>query len=161
MKRFKVIVTSILLIASLFLLFDKLFTPQPIQITLETGQEVTTQSPDYFSLSQVLLFIICSFVIGGASIYLFYNAELQALSIVPKNRELDEKYSEMLPLLKEDERMVVRELLKHKGVLLQNALVSSLNISKVTATRILRRLEQKGLVSKERQGFTNKIVLKK
>jgi hypothetical protein len=74
MVRFRVIFSVIILIVALFLLFDKLFTPQPIQITLESGQEITTSTADYFTLMEVMLLIICSFLIGTASTYLFYNA---------------------------------------------------------------------------------------
>ncbi len=75
MKKFVSIIAIIVLIVSLVLLFDKLFTPQPIQIVLESGQEVTTQAADYFTLTEVILLIVCSFLIGMTATFLFYNAE--------------------------------------------------------------------------------------
>ena len=75
MPKFTIIVSIVLLIAALVLLFDKLFTPQPIQITLQSGQEVTTSTPEYFSLTEVLLMIVSTFLIGTAATYLFYNSD--------------------------------------------------------------------------------------
>jgi uncharacterized membrane protein len=160
MKKFNLIIAAVVLIVALFLLFDKLFTPQTFQITLETGQEVTSQTPEYFPLQLVLLCIICAFFIGAASIHIYYNAELQQIAKVFKKENLEEKYTQILSLLKPDERKVVVELLGAKGEMLQSGLVSKLGISKVKATRILHRLLQKGLIVKERHGFTNKIILK-
>jgi uncharacterized membrane protein len=161
MKRFNLIMAAVVLIAALFLLFDKLFTPQTFQITLETGQEVASQTPNYFPLELVVLCVICAFFIGAASIYIYYNAELQQIAKVFKKENIEEKYKQILSLLKDDERRVVLELLNSKGEMLQSALVTTLDISKVKATRILHRLLQKGLIVKERHGFTNKIILKK
>lgn len=161
MKRFSLIISVVVLIVALFLLFDKLFTPQTFQIALETGQEVTTQTPEYFPLQLVLLCIVCAFFVGAASIHIYYNAEIQQIAKVFKKENLEEKYKQILSLLKPDEQKVVLELLGAKGEMLQSALVSKLGISKVKATRILHRLLQKGLIVKERHGFTNKIILKK
>lgn len=148
-------IAVIVLAVSLFLLFDKLFTPQPIQITLETGQEVATQSPNYFSLPIVLLLVVCAFLVGGAAIYLYYTAELQ-----PRARSsLEKTYVPVMDLLKPDERRVVELLLQAKGGVLQSALSENLSVSKVKTTRLLARLGQKGVVRKERSGFTNRVFL--
>jgi uncharacterized membrane protein len=159
MKLFKIIVAVVILTAALVILVTKLFAAQPIEITLETGQEVSTQNEGYYTLAEVLLLVVCSFCIGSASFYLYYNAELARMPF--RTEPLDEKYRAIIGLLKEDERRVMTELIRAKGELLQNALVEKLNVSKVKATRILARLEQKGLITKERHGFTNKIILKK
>ena len=75
MKRYKLIISVVLLVSSIILLFSKLFSPQPIQITLESGQEITTSTSQYFSLSIVLLLVSCSFLIGLCAAFLFYNSD--------------------------------------------------------------------------------------
>jgi uncharacterized membrane protein len=158
MRRFPLLIAMAILIAALILLVAKLFTPQPIQITLETGQEIATQTPNYFTLSTVLLLVICAFFVGAAATFIYYNAEIQQL-LKPQPKGLDAQYASMLSLLKPDDRAAVQALLAAKGELLQSALVEKLNLSKVKTTRILARLSQKGLITKERHGFTNRIRL--
>jgi len=173
MKRFMSIISVIVLIVSLVLLFDKLFTPQPIQIVLESGQEVTTQTADYFTLTEVILLIVCSFLIGMTATFLFYNAEKNEIKSderrekekkpVTKENELKEKvenkYETILPLLKDDEKRFLIALKESNGEMLQNKLVLKLNLSKVKVTRVLWSLERKGLIVKERNGLTNNIKL--
>jgi uncharacterized membrane protein len=161
MSRFKVIMAVAVLAASMFLLVDKLFAPQPIQIILETGQEVATQGSSYFALSEVLLLIVTSFLIGTTSTYLFFNSEAdRLLSVFKKPGEPENKYDLVIPLLKGDEQKVFLELRNSGGEVLQNALVLKLGFSKVKVTRILSSLEGKNLVVKERYGLTNRIRLR-
>ncbi len=169
MKRLKVIFAGIILIVSLILLFDRLFTPQPIQIYLESGQAVITQTADYFSLTEVLLFIACAFLIGMTSTYLFYLDKVSFQNFSEKKNLTDFKqgkeeavnsHESILPLLKEDESRVFRLLHQEKGNLYQNKLARELNLSKVKMTRILSRLEKKNLIVRERAGMTNSIKIK-
>ena len=165
MKKISVMVCIIILIVSLVLLFDKLFTPQPIQIVLESGQEVTTQTSNYFSLTETILLIVCSFLIGTTATYLFYNAEQKpvlkvaqkTISLVPEAGH--SKYETVLPLLKDEEKKVMIALKESNGEMLQNKLVVKLNLSKVKITRLISSLEQKNLIVKERNGLTNNIKL--
>jgi len=161
MNQFKIILAVVVLTASIILLFSKLFTPQPIQIILETGQEVTTQSSDYFSLDDVLLLITSSFLIGLTATYLFCNSDTSnVIRSLKKDKKAGKGYEMVIPLLKGDEKKVFSELLNSNGEMLQNALVLKLGLSKVKMTRILYSLENKNLIIKERHGLTNKIKLK-
>ena len=163
MSKFKIFISIVVLIAALILVFDKLFTPQPIQITLQSGQEITTSTVEYYSLSEVLLLIISAFMIGTAATYLFYNSErTKIINHLPKKLESNANiYNSIIPLLKADEKQVIKLLLDDGGKIQQNKLTAKLNISKVKATRILYRLERKNLITKERYGFTNMVSLKK
>jgi len=159
MDRFKLILAIVVMIASIVVLITKLFSPVPIQITLDSGQEITTESPLYFSLSEVLLLVCCSFLIGASSIYLFYKADIR--SGINSIRKKSASYAAVLPLLKGDERKVLQLLIHGDGTMLQNKMVLKLGLSKVKITRILSSLQKKKLIVKERYGITNKIILKK
>ncbi|MBI2656334.1 MarR family transcriptional regulator [Candidatus Woesearchaeota archaeon] len=162
MPRFTIFISIVILIASLVLLFDRLFTPQPIQITLQSGQEITTSTPEYFSLSEVLLLIISAFLIGTASTYLFYNSDrVQRIKPAQKSGSDENAYNIILPLLKTDEKRVITALLETGGEMQQNKLAAKLNVSKVKTTRMLYGLEQKNLITKERHGLTNMVRLRK
>ena len=160
MPNFKIIISIVILTASLFLLFNKLFTPQPIQITLQSGQEITTATSEYFTLAEVLLLIISAFLIGAASVFLFYNSD-RPKKTAAEYGQGSVVYDLILPLLKTDEKHVISALREAGGEMQQNKLVVHLNVSKVKATRILYRLQQKGLITKERHGLTNMVKLKR
>ena len=161
MERFKVIMSMVILIGSILVLFNQLLVTQPIQIILETGQEVVTQTSEYFSLMQVLILITASFLIGSTAIYLYFKSETEEfLKSLNQKREVDKRYEMVMPLLRGEERMVFQEIVDAKGEMLQNALVLKTRLKKVKMTRVLASLERKNLIVKERHGLTNKIKLK-
>lgn len=66
-----------------------------------------------------------------------------------------------LRLLEGDERRVYRKVVESGGEILQKDIVTAVLFSKAKVSRIIDKLENKGLVSKERYGYTNRIVLKR
>ena len=163
MKQFKVWIAIALLISAIVVLVLMLFSPRPIQIVLETGQEVTAKTPNYFTLETVMVLVICSFIIGAAITFLFFKSdngkEAKAIQTTHKDpKQLN--YDVILPLLREDEKKAVRILREHNGEILQNALVLKLGVSKVKATRIVASLERKQIVEKHRHGLTNSIRMR-
>ncbi len=159
MPKFKIIISVIVLIAALFLLFDKLFTPQPIQITLESGQQITTSTSEYFSLAEVLFLVVSAFLIGSTSIYLFYNSD--QIKQINQTASKPDVYEVILPLLKKEEKQVIAALREANGEIQQNKLAVKLNLSKVKVTRLLYSLQNKNLIAKERHGLTNMVKLVK
>jgi hypothetical protein len=159
--NFRIIIAIVLLISAIVVLALLIFRPQPIQIVLETGQEVASKSSDYFSVSTVVVLLICAFLIGAAITYLFYNSEdkkiFAAVKSVSGNSEI---YSKIMPLLRDDEKRVVHMLREHKGEMLQNELVLKLGLSKVKTTRLLASLERKQIIERHRHGMTNKVKFK-
>jgi uncharacterized membrane protein len=142
-------------------LFNQLMIPQPIQIILETGQEIVTQTSEYFSIYQVLVLILASFLIGSTAIYLYFKSETEEfLKGLKQKKDVENKYEMVIPLLRGDEKRVFKEIIDAKGEMLQNALVLKTSLTKVKMTRVLASLENKNLIVKERHGLTNKIKLK-
>ena len=163
MPKFTILISIVILIVALVLLFVKLFTPQPIQITLQSGQESTTSTSEYFSFVEVLLLIASAFLIGTTATYLFYNSDRTKTIKLPSQKpEFNANvYEAILPLLKTGEKQVIAALRENNGEIKQNKLAAKLGVSKVKATRILYGLEQKRLITKERHGLTNNIKLEK
>ena len=161
MVKFRVLLSLVILIAALFLLFSKLFTPQPIQINLQSGQEITTSTSEFFTLSETLILIISAFLVGTTATYLFYNADKNNITKNEIQNPKTDSYENVMPLLKQDERKIVAALLESNKEMQQNKLAAKLGISKVKATRILYRLEQKNLVTRTRHGLTNMVKLSK
>jgi uncharacterized membrane protein len=160
MPKFSIMISIIVLIVCLFLLFNKLFTPQPLQITLQTGQEISTSTSEFFSFPETILLIISAFLVGMASTYLYFNSDkVKLINESNKNKFDKHSYDLLIPLLKNDEKQVVHVLINSNGEILQNKLVEKLGHSKVKTTRILFRLEKKKLITKHRFGLTNKVFL--
>jgi hypothetical protein len=159
--RFKIIIAIVLLICSTLLTVYMLFTPQPIQIILETGQAVVTQSSSYFTISTVIILVLCSFMIGASITYLFYNSENNhVFKKTEEHQQHNINYDMIMPLLKDDEKKAVHIIREHNGEMLQNELVLKLGHSKVRTTRILSSLERKQIIQRHRHGLTNSIKLK-
>ncbi len=68
---------------------------------------------------------------------------------------------ELLDLVPSDERQILMELIKLKGEAYQSTLVEKTDFTKVKVSRILSGLEQKNIIEKNKEGMTNKILLKK
>ena len=172
MKQFKIWIAIALLIASISVLIIMLFNPQPIQIILETGQAITTKSPNYFTINTVILLSVCSFIMGLSITFLFYNSEnnkneqennnSETKEIKKENKESshDINYDRIIPLLRDDEKKAFHIIREHHGEILQNELVLKLDMSKVKTTRIIASLERKQIIHKQRHGMTNSIKLK-
>ena len=165
MNRYKVIILTVILIVSLAVLVDKIFTTAPINIILESGEEVTTQDSNYYTSGEVVLLIICAFLIGLSVVLIYYSSDgaIKEYFLPEKKERLVEDKSHtkvIINLLKGDERTVYQEILNSKDGILQNELVLRTGLSKVKITRVIHRLELKRLIVKERHGLTNRIKLK-
>jgi uncharacterized membrane protein len=162
MGRYKVILFIIILIVSLLILVDKIFTTAPIQIVLESGQEITTQNSNYYTLTEMLLLVVCAFMTGLSAVFLYHSSGGTVIKeyFLSKKKQDELKENLISNLLKDDEKRIYKEILDSNGEILQNRLVQKTNLSKVKVTRIIHRLAFKGLVVKERHGLTNKIKLK-
>jgi uncharacterized membrane protein len=66
----------------------------------------------------------------------------------------------VLRLLTGDERTMFKAIMDSKGEALQKDLIQRTKMSNAKVSRVLEKLEQKGVVSKERYGSTNRIRIK-
>jgi uncharacterized membrane protein len=63
--------------------------------------------------------------------------------------------------LGEEEKYVLDKLIESEGSMLQSEIVEKTNYSKVKVTRILDKLEARGMIERKRRGMTNLVVLKR
>ena len=99
----------------------------------------------------------------GIFLVLFGKETLPAATSHPRVKVSEvkrENYQEVLDSLHKDEADILGAVIDEKGSIFQSALVEQSGISKVKVTRILDRLEGKGLVERKRRGMTNVVVLK-
>jgi DNA-binding MarR family transcriptional regulator len=69
-------------------------------------------------------------------------------------------YRDILEKLEGDDKKVLSLIIDSEGSVFQSEIVSKIGLTKVKVTRILDRLEGKGLIERKRRGMTNVVILK-
>lgn len=112
-----------------------------------------------------LFILIAALIAGIAAAYLFLARAQMDSSPTPipsepatatRSPELEDL---AVRLLDGDERRMMREIVEAKGSILQRDLVRVTGFSDAKVSRLLDRLEQRGLVVRERHGMTNRVRL--
>lgn len=92
---------------------------------------------------------------GLGSYLTFQPQKIEKMSPLSKS-----KLSKLVEGLQGEERKVFGELTKNDGSVFQNDLIGSTGYSKVKVSRILDKLETKGIVERRRRGMANLVLLK-
>jgi len=71
-----------------------------------------------------------------------------------------ENYQKIMSSLEKEERTVLNKIIENQGTIFQSDLADKTGYNKVKVTRILDRLEGRGLIERRRRGMTNVILLK-
>ena len=79
---------------------------------------------------------------------------------IPSEEEKASRNYLVLRLLSGDERTMFKSIMDSGGEALQKDLISRTKMSNAKVSRVLDRLSQKGVITKERFGATNKIRIK-
>ena len=58
------------------------------------------------------------------------------------------------------ENIILKKLIESDGTIFQSTFVEELDFSKVKVTRLLDKLEGKGVLERKRRGMTNVVILK-
>lgn len=86
---------------------------------------------------------------------------IQSSSATEDAKELAAKENYLvLRLLTGDERLMFKAIMDAGGEALQKDLIKSTKMSNAKVSRVLDRLEEKGVISKDRHGSTNKVRIK-
>ncbi|GBE20233.1 MAG TPA: MarR family transcriptional regulator [Candidatus Pacearchaeota archaeon] len=93
-------------------------------------------------------------VIGLVIMFTKPKERIIVKTIKEKKKKLD------LSGLDKDDKKVVDLLLEENKAMFQSDLMEKLNIGKVKTTRLLNRLEDKGLIERKRRGMNNIVVLR-
>ncbi len=125
--------------------------------------------PDPLIIFWGLFILIAALIAGTAASYLFLTRVPSAqtlesgLRTAPESRGPRATVPELedlaLRLLDGDERRLIRVLVEARGDVLQRDLVKATAFSDAKVSRLLDRLEERGLVVRERQGMTNRVRL--
>jgi len=75
--------------------------------------------------------------------------------------EKEKKLAEQVKSLDEDEKKIYEEIYRADGVVFQAELVKETELPKAKVSRVLDRLENKGLLERRRKGLNNLVLLRK
>ena len=92
-------------------------------------------------------------VLGASLIMTFYRSE----RIVTKDKT---KIKESIKSLQTDEKKIYNLIVDADGFIFQNDLMNKTSYSKVKISRILDKLEVRGIIERRRRGMANIVVLK-
>jgi len=79
---------------------------------------------------------------------------------IQPNKISKANYQKVISELDEEEKKVFEIILSSQGSVFQSELVSKTGLTKVRVTRVLDKLEGKGLIERKRRGMTNVVVLR-
>ncbi len=156
-----ILISAIVLIISVLLLIDRLLATGPVQLILEDGRAIPIEGASYFSLNEVLFFIITAWLGGMSFLYII---------LYPKEKEIPETDSTGIPenkntalmaanMLEGDEKILFKEIIDNNEIL-QRELILKTGFSEPKVSRLLDKLERRGLILRRRDGMGNRIILK-
>lgn len=110
---------------------------------------------------------ITVFVVLIGLYLIFFGKEEKIITRLKKIKEqikpkeiTKENYKKIMSSLNSDEKLVLGKIIDSQGTIFQSELVDKTNFPKVKITRILDKLEGRGLVERKRRGMTNVVILK-
>lgn len=71
-----------------------------------------------------------------------------------------EAYEEIMKTLNDEEKTVLENIIEANGTIFQSDLTEKTNFNKVKVTRVLDKLEGRGIIERRRRGMTNVVILK-
>jgi uncharacterized membrane protein len=92
--------------------------------------------------------------------FIIFSKDTEAPRII-RTKDFDKKeFDGVTEKLDQDEKHVFEKLLEKEGAMFQSELVDEDKYTKVKVTRILDKLEGRGLIERRRRGMTNVVILK-
>jgi len=159
----RVLISAIVLIISVILLIDRLLATGPVQLILEDGRAVPVEGASYFTLYEVLFFIITAWLGGMSFLYIvLFSKEKVTPGLKPDTPVVPEtKTTAMLAasLLEGDEKVLFQNIFDG-GMILQRELISKTGFSEPKVSRLLDKLERRGLIIRQRDGMGNRVLIK-
>ncbi len=162
-----ILISTIILIISVLLIIDRLLATGPVQLILADGKAVPIESASFFSINEVLFFIITAWLGGMSFLYIILNSkempELNEGEIPESKREIavipESKSTLAANLLEGDEKVLFQNIVDNDGIL-QRELIIKTGFSEPKVSRLLDKAERKGLIIRQRDGMGNRVFLR-
>jgi uncharacterized membrane protein len=103
----------------------------------------------------VIIISISSFgMFTGSLIYYFLS-----FNIIKEKQNAKISINKILNFLEENEKEILKLIIKNKGKITQSSITKELKLDKVKVSRIINTLEKKEIIKREKQGMTNLVKL--
>ena len=117
----------------------------------------------YFGILFVVVVGIVLVSVGGL-VYFLMLPEIKTVSKIPQNKTIQTSsksspYESVLKTLNNDEQKVLMVLNKHDGIYLQKYIRNEAKLSRLKTHRILARFAERGIVTLQKTGNTNEVLL--
>ncbi len=110
---------------------------------------------------QTNISLVLMLFVGLIGLYfVFFSKEDKIREHIKPKKIIKEDYKEVMKELNDDEKLLFDKILDAEGTIFQSDLVDKSKLTKVKVTRMLDRLEGKGLIERKRRGMTNIVILK-
>jgi uncharacterized membrane protein len=159
--KYNILISVIVLIISVLLLIERLLATGPVQLVLENGQAVPIEGVSYFSLNEVLFLIITAWFGGMSFLYIFLHSNESEAPALKENTVAANKSTAMLAanLLDGDEKILLQRIVDNNEIL-QRELILKTGFSEPKVSRLLDKLEKRGLIIRQRNGMGNRVLIK-
>ncbi len=84
---------------------------------------------------------------------------LLSKNYMSEKKRIEKDFLKILNILDENDKKVIEALIEKKGEASQSYLGKALGLNKVKISRIISKMENKGIIKKEKKGMTNKVIL--
>lgn len=151
--------TLAILFASVLALTNLLVKRETLVILIPGGDRLVVTSPLMYSLKETLLISVASAAAGFSLALLLAERGVNSTSPELRGLTWSPSAEEVLRMLDPRDREIVRFLVRKGGEALQREVWAELGMSRVTASRRLDSLEERGVVVRERIGGTYRVRL--
>jgi len=105
---------------------------------------------------------IMSFVIIIGIYLIFFGKEERIVSEeeIKDTSIKKEAYEQIMKSLNDEEKTILESIIEANGTIFQSSLTDKTSFNKVKVTRILDKLEGRGIIERRRRGMTNVVILK-
>ncbi|MDO8655696.1 MAG: hypothetical protein Q7K45_00525 [Nanoarchaeota archaeon] len=94
-----------------------------------------------------------SFLVLGAGVYLLFMP-------IDEKQQIQKKMTIDTSNLSEEETKIYNLLTLHQGSMYQSDIIKQTELTKVKVSRVLDRMDGKGIIDRKRRGMTNMVILK-
>lgn len=158
-----ILISAIVLVISVLLLIDRLLATGTVQLILEDGRAIPIEGASYFSLNEVLFFIIAAWLGGMSFLYIIMFTREKGTTELKGNiagiTEIKSTAILAANILEGDEKILFQKIIDNDGIL-QRELVLKTGFSEPKVSRLLDRIERRGLIIRQRDGMGNRVLIK-
>ena len=182
----KTALAMVLFVVAVFMLASKFMLPTTVQVIIEGQSTYVKEIPNVYTTLDCVIIAIASFLLGASAFYLLFlgftdtekeriehgaeqkgtgsesplkmDADTHTIQIPETGSAIPENEAGLLKILKGNEKRVIEVLMEY-GEMNQADLSARTGIPKSTLSRILRDLEDRGLVFRYDYGMSKMVKL--